>query len=307
KSALVHEIHRPITEKRGYFIEGKFDQFQREVPYFAFLQAFESFISLILTENEENLSAYRTKIQEAVGAEGKVLTEVLPRLEAIIGPQAELPDLGGPEAQNRFNFLFRKFIKAIATDKHPLVIFVDDLQWADTGSLSLLKSLMSDKDSMHVLTICAYRDNEVNASHPFITTVAEIEKNNKKATRIQIGNLSEKDVHHLISDSLGMSAKETELLATLVFEKTRGNAFFVIQFLKSLYTTQLLYFDFEGLSWHWNIDKIRDKNITENVVELLAGNILELQEENQYALKMAACIGNTFDIETLQVILESDE
>ena len=307
KSALVHEIHRPITEKRGYFIEGKFDQFQREVPYFAFLQAFESFIGLILTENEENLAAYRTKIQQAVGAEGKVLTEVLPRLEAIIGPQAELPELGGPEAQNRFNFLFRKFIKAIATDKHPLVIFVDDLQWADTASLSLLKSLLSDKDSTHVFTICAYRDNEVNASHPFITTVAEIEKNNKKATRIQIGNLAEEDVHHLISDSLGMTAKETELLATLVFEKTRGNAFFVIQFLKSLYTTQLLYFDFEGLSWHWNIDKIRDKNITENVVELLAGNIRELQEESQYALKMAACIGNAFDLETLQVILETDE
>lgn len=307
KSALVHEIHRPITEKRGYFIEGKFDQFQREVPYYAFIQAFESYISLILTENEVNLSRIKERIQESVGAEGKVLTEVLPRLENIIGPQPDIPDLGGPEAQNRFNFLFRKFINAIASADHPVVLFIDDLQWADTGSLSLLKSLMSDKDSMHVLTICAYRDNEVSPSHPFITTVAEIEKSHKKATRIHIGNLSEQDVHHLISDSVGMSSSETEPLAKLVFEKTRGNAFFVVQFLKSLYTSGLLYFDFEGRNWHWNIDKITETNITENVVELLAGNILELKEETQHGLRMAACIGNAFDVQTLSVILEKSE
>ena len=307
KTALVHEIHQSITEKRGYFIEGKFDQFQKEVPYFAFTQAFDGFISLLLTENEENLSKVREKIKQAVGFEGKVLTKVLPRLKNIIGEQPEVPYLGGAEAQNRFNFIFRKFIKAIANENHPLVIFVDDLQWADVSSLSLLKSLMSDKESMHVLTLCAYRDNEVNESHPFITTIKEIEDTNKRVARIQIKNLSEKDVQDLLLDSIKLNASEIAPLSKLVFQKTLGNAFFVAQFLKSLYTSELLYFDFKGLHWCWDIDKIMNKNITDNVVELLAENILQLNKETQHALKMAACIGNTFDIETLVVILESNE
>lgn len=309
KSALVHEVHRPISEKKGNFIEGKFDQYQKSIPYFAFKEALNGFINLALTEEEEKLAHIRENILAAVGAEGRVLTEVLPKLESIIGEQPAIPELGGLEGQNRFIFIFRKFISAVSSKEHPLVIFIDDLQWADSGSLRILKSLMTDKDkeSKCLMIICAYRDNEVNSSHPFIATVKEIEEITQPATRLHLDNLTLADVHSLIADTTGMTKAQTKVLSQLVYDKTHGNAFFVVQFLKTLYTSRQLFFDFETLKWQWDIEKIKSQNITENVVELLAGNVLLLETAIQQTLKIAACIGNSFTIETLAIITKENE
>ena len=304
KSALVHEIHRPITARRGYFIEGKFDQFQRSVPYFALIEAFRGFVALLLTEKEEKLRPLCAAIQKAIGAEGRVLTDVMPSLEHLIGPQPEVPEVGGAEAQNRFNYIFRKFVKAISGPEHPIVLFIDDLQWADSASLSLLKALLTDSDTRSLLCVCAYRDNEVSAAHPFVTTVAEMEAKGAPISRIEIGNLNLADVHALLSEATALPAAATEPLARLVFEKTQGNAFFVTQFLKSLAREQLLAFNFDRLHWEWDVERIRARNITDNVVELLAGKIRELPAGTQQVLKLAACIGSHFDSDTLAVIYE---
>lgn len=302
KSALVREIHKPITESHGYFIEGKFDQFQRAVPYFAILQAFGEMINILLTENQAILDAYRTTIQEAVGTEGKVITDVIPQLERIIGPQPPVPEVGGAEAQNRFNYVFRKLVSAISTKEHPLVLFIDDLQWADSSSLSLLKVLMTDRESKHILCICAYRDNEVSASHPFIITVGEIKEEGAQVRNISIGNLSRENVNELIADAVNSTRDKTEALTQLVYQKTSGNAFFVNQFLKSLYQEKLLWFNFDALQWEWDLVKATEKNITDNVVELMAGKIKKLPEVTQKPLKTCACIGNSFDAATLSMI-----
>ena len=166
KTSLVHEVHKPITARRGYFSSGKFDQFQRATPYFAFVEAFKDLVDALLTEREERLHALRDELRAALGAEGRVITNVLPNLEHIIGPQPPIPEVGGTEALNRFNYLFRKFVRALGTAAHPVVIFIDDLQWADSASLNLLHVLMTDPDCGHFMLVCAYRDNEVSAAHP---------------------------------------------------------------------------------------------------------------------------------------------
>lgn len=300
KSVLVHETHRPITAKRGYFIEGKFDQFQRSKPYVAFIQAFTSFVSILLTENNTRLEPIKQQINQALGEEGKVLTDLIPNLELLIGTQPDVPKLGGLESQNRLNYLFSSFIKAIASTDHPLVLFIDDLQWADSASLSLLNVLMSNKELSFFMCICAYRDNEVSEEHPFILAIEDIKEKGGKVSEINIGNLGKENVQHLVSDSINLSIDATDSLSNLVFAKTHGNAFFITQFLKNLAEEALLHFDFKERQWKWNIEKINERNITDNVVALLAGKIVFLPEETLEYLKVAACIGNQFDTDTLK-------
>ena len=307
KSALVGEIHKPITQNRGYFIQGKFDQFQRAVPYFAIQKAFEELVNILLTENESSLQQIQLSIKEALGDEGKVLTDFIPQLEFITGPQPDVAEIGGAEAQNRFIYLFRKLVNALATKQHPLVMFIDDLQWADSSSLNLLQALMTDRESRYLLCIGAYRDNEVSASHPFIITVGDLENEGVKIDRISIGNLTAENVNELITEATGASEQSINELTKLVFQKTSGNAFFVNQFLKSLYQEKLMRFDFETLTWTWDLKKITEKNITDNVVELMASKVLRLPEATQKHLKTGACIGNSFNLPLLSIIENVEE
>lgn len=306
KSALIHEIHKPITQKAGYFVEGKFDQYQRDVPYFAILQAFEELIDILLGESNTRLSAIRNDIREAVGEEGKVLTEVLPSLELIIGPQPDVPELGGNESKNRFNYVFKRFANSLSKKEYPVVIFIDDLQWADSSSLSLLQSLILEQENAYMMFIGAYRDNEVSASHPFSIMVNDLRKSGAEIFDLKISNLSFEDVNMLTADTLEKNYDEVHDLADLVFKKTQGNAFFLTQFLRSLYEEQLLFFNREKREWEYDLKLIKEKNITENVVELMAGKVTKLPENTQNILRLAACFGNQFDSETLQLIHEED-
>jgi histidine kinase len=307
KSALVHEIHKPITQKSGFFAEGKFDQYQRDVPYFAILQAFEELIDILMGESTDRLKVIRNDILEAVGEEGKVLTEVLPGLELIIGPQPEVPELGGNEAKNRFNYIFKKFANAVSKKNYPVVIFIDDLQWADSSSLSLLQALVSDPDNAYMMFIGAYRNNEVDASHPFAILINDLKKEGADIYDLKINNLSQENVLALVADALGRNQNEVEGLSDLVFEKTQGNAFFLTQFLRSLYEERMLFFDRAKRGWEFDLEQIRGKNITDNVVELMAGKFLKLPDSSQKVLKVAACFGNQFDIGTLKLIHQADQ
>ncbi|MBB4078980.1 putative ATPase/class 3 adenylate cyclase/putative methionine-R-sulfoxide reductase with GAF domain [Lewinella aquimaris] len=307
KSALVREVHKPITRARGYFIEGKFDQFQRAVPYFALIEAFTRFVDLILTEKEERLAGIRDNIQAAVGTEGRVLTAVIPNLELVIGPQPEVPELGGSESQNRFNYVFRKFVQTISSADQPIVLFIDDLQWADSASLGLLRMLLTDIDNRYILCIGAYRDNEVSASHPFIQTINEVREAGATVSTIEIGNLSREDVSQLIGDATAVSPEKADELTKLVYEKTRGNAFFTTQFLHSLYEEGWLSFDHQRAIWDWNATEIQALNITDNVVELMAGKIRKLPGPTQELLKVGSSIGSSFRVETLALIEGTSE
>lgn len=306
KTALVHEVHKPITARRGYFCSGKFDQFQRATPYFAFLEAFKDLVDTLLTEDEARLGVLRERLQEALGQEGRVLTNVLPNLEHIVGEQPAVPDVGGAEAQNRFHYVFRKFLRVLSTAEHPVVIFIDDLQWADAASLDLLQVLMSDPEGGHLLVICAYRENEVDPTHPFIRTVDEISESGLTPRRIAVENLTEENLVTLLCDALAASAESVTPLARLVHDKTGGNAFFATEFLKSLADEHLLKFDFDASCWTWDADRIAQKNIADNVVELMAGKVRRLETASREILQLAACVGNRFDLETLCWIAETN-
>lgn len=307
KSALVHEIQQQITERRGYFIEGKFDQFQRNVPYYAWIQAFKSFVNRLLTESAADLEKWKQKILTVVGSNGKVLTDVFPALELIIGKQPEVAELGASEAQNRFSFVFRNFVNTISRRDHPLVIFVDDWQWADAASLNLLKILLTNQEADYSLFIASYRDNEIYPSHPFEMTLDEMKKEEVTINTVHLDNLSIDNLNEMISETLSQNKQQVSHLSQLIHEKTRGNAFFVNQILKSLYEDHLLFFSFNSKSWVWDMEKIKSMDLTDNVVDLMAEKVQRLSEKTQNVLKLAACIGNRFDLSTLQIINDDSE
>ena len=303
KTSLVQEIYKPITRSRGYFISGTFDQFQRDIPYSGIVSAFSYLIRQLLTENEENLKLWRERLLAAFGTNGQVIIDVIPEVELIVGKQPPASYLQPAESQNRFNLLFQKFCQLFAKKEHPLVIFLDDLQWADTASLNLIKMLMTAPDP-GLFLIGAYRDNEVGADHPLMLVIDEIQKNGSIVNEIALSPLELPTVNQLISETLNSSRERTKPLAELVLDKTRGNPFFMNEFLKSLYAEKLLYFDLQSRSWQWDREQIQSGVITDNVVVLMAGKIQKLTPAGQQVLKLAACIGNQFQLETLAIVSE---
>ncbi|MBN3877884.1 MULTISPECIES: AAA family ATPase [unclassified Nostoc] len=302
KSALVQEIYKPITQQRGYFISGKFDQFQRNIPYSSLIQAFQALIRQLLTTSEAEITTWRKKLLDALGVNGQVIIEVIAEVELIIGQQPPVIELSPKEAQSRFNLVLQNFIKVFTQKEHPLVMFLDDLQWADSASLHLIQLLMSQADSQYLLLIGAYRDNEVDKTHPLRTTIASLEQAGVAIHELTLTPLALPEIQQLLSDTLNNAdLADVTPLAELLQQKTNGNPFFMNEFLKSLYAEELLQFNFTQRKWQWQLEKIQAAQITDNVVELMALKIQKLPVATQEALKLAACIGNSFDLHTLAI------
>jgi len=304
KTCLINEIHKPIVRQRGYFIAGKFDQFKRNIPYAALIQAFSELMRQLLTEDSEKIEFWKQEIETALEQNGKVITDVISEVELIVGSQPEVPQLGSTEAQNRFNRVFKQFIHIFAKPEHPLVIFLDDLQWADSASLKLIQLLTTDPDSQHLLLIGAYRDNEVSPTHPTILALEEIKKAGATINNIVLRPLGISNVSQLVADTLN-ETERSQVLSELLFNKTQGNPFFLTQLLKTLNFENLLTFDFLEGRWLWDIEQIQALGIIDyNVVDLVARNILKLPEKTQQVLKLAACIGDRFNLEVLAIVNE---
>ncbi|MEG3840634.1 AAA family ATPase, partial [Microcoleus sp. herbarium14] len=322
KSSLVAEIYKPITEKRGYFISGKFDQFQRDIPYSGIISAFAGLVRQLLTESAAKLDGWRTKLLTALGANGQVIIDVIPEVELIVGKQPQVAELRPNEAQIRFYFVFEKFIRVFCSPEHPLVIFLDDLQWVDPATLNLIQLMVADTDTQYLLLIGAYRNNEVTSNHPLMIAVDELQKEGSVINFIHLDNLKLEDISSLIVDTLHSNSRSVQSLAELVLRKTNGNPFFVNQFLTTLYSENLIKFRwressnpldggenipenrYRGGFWQWDIDQIEATDITENVVELMVNKLRKLPEATQYILRFAACAGAFFDLTTLSRICE---
>ncbi|WP_437999498.1 AAA family ATPase [Sorangium sp. So ce185] len=304
KSAVVSELHRAIAGHGARFISGKFDQFNRSVPYASLAQALRELARHLLTERGEALSRLRRKLATALGQSGQVLVDLLPELELIIGPQPPVPELGAAESQNRLDLVFQSFLRVFATAEHPLVLFLDDLQWADLASLRLLTLLLSDPERGHLLVIGAYRDDEVDAGHPLSAARAELRKAGASMVEITLDPLRPADLNQLLADALGCGPERSAALATLVLDKTQGNPFFINQFLVSLYKDRLIAFDPQSGAFSWDLDRIRRAGITDNVVDFMAKKLRRLSPSAQRVLTLAACIGHKFDLETLALVDE---
>ena len=307
KTAVVNEVHKPIVKNRGYFIKGKFDQFNRNIPFSAFVQAFRDLMKQLLGEADAVLNQWKADILAAVGENGRVLVEVIPELEKIIGQQPPVPEISGNAAQNRFNLVLQKFVDAIATATHPLVLFLDDLQWIDSASLNLIKVLMDNDRTNYLLLLGAYRDNEVFPTHPLMLTLGELEKERAIISTITLENLSIEHINKLIAETLKCEEKLARNLTELVYQKTRGNPFFSVQFLQGLHEEELITFARDAGYWQCDLSKVQDAALTDNVVEFIAGRLQKLPAATQQVLKLAACIGNQFDLGILAIICEDKE
>ncbi len=304
KSSLVNEIHKPILQRQGYFIAGKFDQLHRDIPYASVIQAFRSLMQQLLTESAANLEVWKSKLLSRLGDNAQVIIEVIPELELIVGSQPQLAQLSATAAETRFNWVFTDFVQIFSQASHPLVLFLDDLQWADSASLKLIQVLLTANNSNYLLLLGAYRDNEVSAAHPLLQTLQKIGNEQVRIERIILTPWSLNHVNQLIADTLQQERAFTQPLAELVFKKTHGNPFFLRQLLKSLVVANLLKFDFDNRRWQWDIQEIQTVDVTDNVVDLMSHNIKQLPDITQNLLKLAACIGHNFELKTLAAIQE---
>jgi PAS domain S-box-containing protein len=302
KSSVVNELHKVLVPSRGLFALGKFDQYKSDVPYATLAQAFQSLVRPLLGKLDAELRTWRDALREALGPNGSLIADLVPELKLIIGEQPPVPNLPPQDAQRRFQLVFRRFIGVFARPEHPLVLFLDDLQWLDAATLDLLEDLLSQPDVQHLMLIGAYRDNEVDSVHPLMRKLEAIRQAGAIVHELVLAPLSCDDLGRLIADSLHCELERVTSLAQLVHEKTAGNPFFAIQFFSALAEESLLHFDHASRTWIWDVSRIGSKGFTDNVVDLMLGKLSRLPVETQKTLEALACLGNSAEISTLAVV-----
>ncbi|HMA97253.1 MAG TPA: serine/threonine-protein kinase PknK, partial [Polyangiaceae bacterium] len=298
KSALVYELQQQIV-RGGYFAAGKFDFLGSSVPYAPIAQAFRDLIRSALAESPDVLASRKESLLEAVGPNGQLLIDLVPELELIIGPQPAVPVLGPSESQHRFELVFQNFLRVFAAPGHPLVLFLDDLQWADAGSLRLLQHVLTAPGLGHLLVIGAYRKNEINAAHPLSHTLQELRRVGTAVTDLTVAPLELPHITQMLAETLTCPAEAVAELASVLLDKTRGNPFFLGQFLNTLYRDGLLCYSHEQQAWQWDVKQLSGRLATDNVVDFMLSRLQELPAGTQEMLRFAACIGHEFDHETL--------
>lgn len=302
KTMLINEVHKPMIKHKGYFISGKCNQLQHNIPYTAITQALNQLMRLILSESDEQFEEFKSAIVDSLGGVAQVMIDLTPLLEQIIGPQPALEQLPAQETQNRMMIFFKRFMKVIATKEHPLVIFIDDLQWIDSGSLKLLEYIITDEDLSYILLIGAYRENEVSGHHPLQHFFNEMQEQEKTIHSLQLGPLKPTDFEALFRDSFNRNDASIKSLADLIYKHTGGNSFFCKQVVNTLYKERFIFFDYEKRQWSWNLEGIKALKISDNVVDLMLGKLDELPAETRYLLKYGACLGSSFTVEMLTLV-----
>ncbi|WP_437638200.1 ATP-binding protein [Sorangium sp. So ce854] len=302
KTSLVKEVQAPIVRERGAFISGKFDQLQRDIPYRTIAQAFGELVRQLLTESPQSLAGWKHRLREALGEEGQVIIDIVPQLSLILGEQPPVAPLAPNEARSRFVRVFHALLGAVARKRHPLVLFVDDLQWADPASLKLIRDIVAVPEKRHLLVIGAYRDNEVSPSHPLVEVLRQIHATGARVSTLSLDPLPRENVLELVMDTFRCDDEQAARLTQLLVQRTGGNPFFVGQFLMELYRQRLVWVDPGSAVWCWDIEAIAAQNLTDNVVDLVLTRLKRLDGETQRVLSLAACLGARFDAEVLSAM-----
>ena len=290
KSTLVNSLRTTSNAARGWFASGKFERYKRDIPYATLAQAFQTLIRQLIDDGASMHDDLRERLRDALGANGQLIVNLIPELELIVGPQPAVPELAPQEARTRFLAVFTRFVAAFASDRQPLVLFLDDLQWSDAGTLSLLETLC-ESNARNVLVVGAYRDNEVGLTHPLRHTIDMIRQAGTPVDEIMLAPLQFDDVSRLIGDGLKTTRRELHELSQLVFERTGGNPFYVVQFLQFLTNEHWLAFDLERRVWTWDNERLREARFAESIVDLMVGKIERLPQPTQELLAQFACLG----------------
>ena len=303
KSSVVYALQKAMGPARGFFAACKFDQYKRNIPYATLAQAFKRLILQILAKSDAEVAHWREALQEVLGPNAQLIVNLVPEIEYIIGDQPAVPDLPPKDAQNRFQMVLRRFLGVFARPQHPLVLFLDDLQWLDVATLELLEYLLSAPEVDHLLLIGAYSTNEVNPAHPVMQRLASIRNRAVSVHEIELASLELCDLEALLADALHCERSRCEALAKLVHGQTGGNPFFTIQFLAALAEEGMLAFDPVEAAWTWDIERIRAKGYTDNVAEFMAGKLNRLSPNTQEILKRFACLGSGVEVATASLVL----
>lgn len=299
KTSLVNEVQKPIVKQRGYFVSGKFDQLKKDVPYSGLILALTDLIHQALTESETDLTILKHKLLGTLHNNGQILIDLIPELELIIGKQPLAPSLGARENQNRLKMLFKSFIHVFSKKEHPLVIFLDDLQWAGHSTLVLVKELITDPTIQHLLLIGSYREQEVSHCDPLILTLEEIKKEKGDIHELTLTPLTPEDIKQFTVDTLHCSYERGAPLAQILHQKSGGNPFYLIQFLKKLHQENFINFNSRSKEWDWDLARIQELEVAENVIDLITKKIQQLPQQTQSILSVAAAIGLSFDLRIL--------
>jgi PAS domain S-box-containing protein len=303
KSALVNELHKVLVPLRGLFASGKFDQYRRDIPYATLAQAFQGLIRPLLAKGDAELASWRDALREALGPDARLMIDVVPELKLLIGEQPPVLELPAQQAQSRLQQMFRRFLGVFARAEHPLALFLDDLQWLDTATLDVLADLLTEASAQWLLVIGAYRDNEVDSTHPLMRKLNTIRKAGAIVRDIGLAPLAQDDLGRLIAATLGCTLRHANPLARLMHQKTGGNPFFAIQFISALAEEGLLRFDHDAACWRWELNRIRAKGYTDNVLDLMVGKLTRLPVATLAALQQLACLGNIAEITMLSIVL----
>ncbi len=304
KSTLASDAGRTVLAHGGRFASGKFDQLRRDIPYSAFIEAFQELIRQLLAEDRASFDKWREQIRGALPFHAQVVVQVLPQLELLLGPRAAVPPLGSEETTTRFQLAMCQLVRAFATRDHPLVLLLDDLQWADSASVNLVRLLMADREIGHLTLLAAYRDNETQALGPLSMLLRDAPGWKRQQRTVQLSGLDAADIENLLGDALSAAAQETAPLARTVLAKTQGNAFFVKEFVTALYRNELLQFDPRAGAWRWELSAIAAQDVTGNVVDFVRHRLDLLPGRTQEVLRLAAVIGNRFSTGTLATVCE---
>jgi len=307
KTSIVHEIMKDVIDKGGQFVSGKFEQFEQNIPYSALISAFRELIKNLVSD-AKNLELWKDKFIKTLGSNAKIIADLIPELEQITGELPDVIKLNPTEEKNRFNLVFRDFVNSVSNKQTPLVIYLDDVQWSDLSTIELIKYLLSSPEIENFNVIIAYRDNEITEKHPLKPILEDVIKraeNTEFLKHIFLNPLKKEAVNELLSDTLKQSLEDTKTLTDYIYQKTKGNPFFTNHLLKSIYDIGAFKFNVENLNWEWDLEKIEQLQVSDNVIEFLIQNLSSLSDEALSIIKSASCIGNYFDLRTLYKISDS--
>ncbi len=297
KSALVQELRGALVESRGYLASGKFDLYRRDVPYLGFVQAFESLIQQILTESDARLEQWRTSLHAALGPSAGVRVELVPDLAIVLGEVEPVPRLGPAATRARLSLAVHRFFQGLATREHPLVLFLDDLQWADEASRSLIQDLLGRDPTRALLLLCAYRDGESEA-RPAVQLRGELRARGVDVEELALAPISNEACARMLAGALGRSLEQTRSLAACVARKTGNAPLLIQQFVYHMYDLRLIRFE-PGVGWSWDDAALAAAEIPEDAVGLMTAKIGRLEAEVAAVLQLASCVGDTFELDTL--------
>jgi len=306
KTTLIQQIYKSIKIDDGYLLKGKFEQYKNEIPYYGLNEALGEFINYILLEDENKINSFKQKIKETLGENVKLMAEIIPELNYIIDSRMEVTTLSPQESQNRFNLTFLNFVKLICDFEGSIVLCLDDMQWADLATIKMIDNIMNDNNINNILIILSYRSNEVKKTHPLFLMIEDLNSKKIRNTAIKLKPLLSSDINGMLSETLNISNDEVSELSKLIKEKTNGNPFFTKEFIYSLYDEEMLYFDNDTFKWNWDLKKIKERNITDNVVDLILKKISYLSEETVEVLKFASCLSK-IQTEKMSRILQLSE